>query len=458
MLNKVKHLVFSVFKGNERSVKARKNIFASLFIKGGSIVIGFLIIPITLNYLDETRYGIWITLSSFLTWFSFFEVGLGSGLKNKLSEALANKDYLRARIYISTTYAILALIVGVIGLLFFIFNTFIDWTRVLNTNIAMADELSKLALVVFSFFCFRFVIKLIGDILQADQRPAVNNLFGPVGNLIALIIIYILTKTTHGSLLYVGFVFSCAPVLVLIVANIYFFTHDYRHIAPSIKEVKFHYVRELLGLGVKFFVIQVSALVMFQSSNFIIIQFFGPTDVTAFNIAYKYFSIIQMIFTIVVVPYWAAFNEAWVKKDLAWIRKTIGNLIKMWYGFVAAGVIMYLCSELFFNLWIGRNNMSSLEISQSLRIFLIIYFLLFSFGGIFNMFINGVGKLSVQLYSLLLGAVMFVPLCYLFIHVLGWGVEGVVLSTIISNFYSIFVAPVQYYKIINNTAHGIWNR
>jgi Na+-driven multidrug efflux pump len=46
---------------------------------------------------------------------------------------------------------------------------------------------------------------------------------------------------------------------------------------------------------------------------------------------------------------------------------------------------------------------------------------------------------------------------YFFVKVLNWGIEGVVIASIISNFYSPIIAPIQYYKLINGKAKGIWN-
>src|SRR5690606_17279404 len=106
-----------------------------------------------------------------------------------------------------------------------------------------------------------FVIKLISVVLLADQRSAFSNAFGPIGNGLALIAIYFLTIFTDGSLIYLALTFSLAPVLVFIGATIYFYKNDYRAIAPSFKHINFRYGRDLLSLGVKFFIIQVSALV-----------------------------------------------------------------------------------------------------------------------------------------------------------------------------------------------------
>ncbi len=455
MINRIKQF----FKGHERTVKAKKNIIASFAIKGASIIIGFLMIRITLNYLDQTKYGIWLTLTSFMTWFSFFEIGLGSGLKNKLAEALADKNYKLGKIYVSTTYAILTIVVSILAFFFFIGNLFIDWTKVLNTDIILLDELTTLTFIVFGFFFLRFVIKLISIVLIADQRPAVANSFGPIGNLIALILVYILTKTTNnGSLVYLGWVLSLVPTLVLVVATIYFYKSDYKNIAPSISFVEFKYAKDLLNLGVKFFLIQISTLIIFQSSNIIITQFYGPAEVTPYNIAYKLFSVIMMAFTIIVSPFWVAFTEAWVKEDFNWIKKSIKNLFYIWLGFVFLGLVLFLISDMFFDFWLGKDKMQTILISNRLKILLLIYFLLLTFGGIFNMFINGVGKIMIQMYSLLIGSVIFVPISLFFIKYLHWGIESVVIASILSNFYSPFIAPLQYFKILNKNAHGIWNK
>ncbi len=122
------------------------------------------------------------------------------------------------------------------------------------------------------------------------------------------------------------------------------------------------------------------------------------------------------------------------------------------------GVFLLLISNSFFDFWLGKDEMKTIHITEKLKILLLIYFLLFTFGSIFNMFINGIGKIKVQMYSLLIGAILFVPISFILIKRYHWGVESVVIAAIISNFYSPFIAPYQYYKIINKKAYGIWNK
>lgn len=455
MFKKIQEIVRSFFEGHERTVKAKKNIAASVIIRGLSMVVGFLMVRVTLDYLDQTTYGIWLTLTSFLTWFSFFEIGLGNGLRNKLAEALAVEDYELGKSYVSTTYAILGAIMFVLCLLFFFGNSFLDWSVILNTDKKLASELSNLALIVFGFFFLTFVFQLITIVLSADQRPAIGNSFGPIGNLIVLIIIYILTLTTEGSLIYLGWVLSAVPFLVLVVATIYFYMKDYKHISPSFKYVKLKYAKDLLNLGVKFFAIQIAGLIIYQSTTIIIAQYFGPAEVTIYNIAYKYFSILTMAFTIIVTPFWSAFTEAWVKKDTVWIKNTINKLIKIWMALTIVGVIMLLVAEQFYYIWIGDEE---IIIPFNLSAVLLIYFVTYTFGGIFNMFINGVGKIRLQLVLATISAFIFVGVAILLIEVFELGIISLVIASIIANIEGFVIAPIQYKKIINNRAYGIWNK
>ena len=314
-------------QGNERSVNAKRNILFIAILKGCGIAISLFLVPVTIHYVNPTRYGIWLTLSSIVGWFSFFDIGLGNGLRNKFAEAIASENHDLARTYVSTTYAILAIIIAVVLFIFCCINPFLNWTKILNTPSDMSHELRLLALIVFGFFCLQFVLRLITTIITANQQPAKASLFDFLGSLFSLTIIYILTKTTSGNLIYLGTVFSLTPVVVLTSSSIWFYNHKYKRYAPSVKFVKFRFARDLMSLGIKFFIIQMAAVILYQTSNIIIAHLFGPEQVTPYNIAYKYFGIITMAFGMIMVPLWSAYTEAWIKKDISWIKNTIKKLI-----------------------------------------------------------------------------------------------------------------------------------
>src|SRR5665647_416367 len=127
-------------QGNERTLRAKKNILISFICKVASILISFLIVPLTLGYVGKIEYGIWMTISSIITWFAFFDIGLGNGLRNKLAEALALNDKKTANIYISSVFVLIIAISSLMLITFFLIANFISWNTVLNTNIVTNKE------------------------------------------------------------------------------------------------------------------------------------------------------------------------------------------------------------------------------------------------------------------------------------------------------------------------------
>ena len=117
-------------KGHSRTLLAKKNIAASFVVKGLSVLINLALVPLTINYVNPSQYGIWLTLSSIIAWFSFFDVGFGHGLRNKFAEAKALGEFEKARSYVSTTYAVLFLLFFTVWCIFYVCNFFIDWTKI----------------------------------------------------------------------------------------------------------------------------------------------------------------------------------------------------------------------------------------------------------------------------------------------------------------------------------------
>ena len=441
-------------EGNVRSLKAKKNILLTFIMKGIGIIISFMLVPLTINYVNSTNYGIWLTVSSVIIWFNFFDIGLGNGLRNKLAEALANNDLTLARTYVSTTYAILSLTILPILLIFFVANPFLNWVKIFNTAPDLGQELGILMLIVFTFFCLKFVLQLLVSILYADQRPAIINVISLVGNIVSLLVIYILTKTTQGSLIWLGTILSVIPVIVLIFASYYFFRNKYKAFAPSFKFIRFRYAKDLLSLGFQFFLISIAGLIIFSSSNMIISQLYGPAEVTPYNIAYKYFSIVTMVFTMTMVPFWSAFTEAFHKQEFDWIRTVIKKLLLIWILFFVLSIIMLMFSDFFYKIWVGKMVTVPFRLSLALFIFVAIN----SFSIIFTSFLNGVGKIRLSLLSAIFEAIIFIPAAIFFAKHLNLGIAGIVLASAISPLIGVIWMPIQCYKLINKKATGLWNK
>ena len=441
-----------LYSENQRSGKIKKNILISLGLKGTSILISLILIPITINYLNPTEYGVWLTLLSILSWISFFDIGLGNGLRNKLAEAFAKEDQFLAKVYVSTTFAILSLIMTICFLFFVGFNSFLNWSAILNIDQQLGSQLSSIIVFIFAFSCIQFILKLTGVVPIADQRPAINDLINTAGNVVSLLCIYILTLTTQGSLFKAAFVFTGVPVIIFLVAYFILFNKEYKSIRPSFTYINFTYARDLFGLGVQFFIIQIACMVIFTSANLIITQLFGPEQVTPYNIAFKYFSVITMLVGIIMTPMWSAITDAYTRNDLKWIRAQMRSLIKLWGAVVVCVVLMLILAQPVYHFWIGN----TVNIPYRLSLFMGLYVIISSWNNIYAFFINGVGKIRIQMYCSILSCTCFFPLTYWLTPRMG--VDGVILTMCIVLLLSTAILPMQYHKIITRTASGIWNK
>jgi len=450
---KIRQILTDFFtKGQDRSIKIKKNILASFVIKGLSIAISLVLVPLTINYVNPTQYGIWLTLSSIVAWLSFFDIGLGNGLRNKFAQALAKEKFKLARIYVSTTYAILSIIITVILILFFYINSFLDWSKILNTPASMASELSVLSLLVAIFFCFQLVLKLITTIIIANQQPWEASFINLIGSIVSLTVIFILTKTTVGNLIYLAIAIGLTPCLVLIIFSYFLFRTTYKSFIPSLKLVNFKYAKNLLKTGGSFFIIQIGTIVLFQTDNILISQIFGPQEVTTFNIAYKLFLTLLMLFEIIMAPLWSAFTEAYEKNDMRWINDVFTKTKKYWLYFVFATIALLTISPIIFKLWIGE----SVHIPMSLSFVMSIFILGNSWMMIHCSLLNGIGKIRLQVYIYVVTIFVNIPLAYLLGKSIG--LVGIILSNLLIYFIMGVVLSIQSKKIIYRSATGLWNK
>lgn len=452
--------IFSVIlnfvnRGQERSVKAKKNIIGSLFIKGTSIVISILLVPIAINYVNVSQYGVWLTLSSIVVWFSFFDIGLTQGLRNKFAEAVAKGEHELAQIYVSTTYAILGIICSVVWIVFLFVNQHLNWPHILNSPVYMKPELTILALMVFTYFCLQFVLKIITTLLIADQQPALSALMSVLGQVLSLICIFILIKTTQGSLLKLGAVFCFSPLVILIVASIYYFSGPFKIYRPTFSKVQFSYAKGLFNLGIIFFVIQVAGIVQYQTANFIIAQNYSTADVTSYNIVFKYFGMLKMLFAIFLAPFWSASTEAFVKNDITWIKKSIKKYNQLNLLLFFIGIIMLVFSSTAYNVWLGKGKVN---ISFYLSLWGLVYFLSTMVADTYVSFLNGINALRIQFIACLISPLVYVGVALLLIRYFKMGFYSLFIAAIICNFNGLVLAPLQYHMIINKKKKGVWIR
>lgn len=440
--------------GSRRTVALKKNILGSLLIKGVSIVVSLMLVPMTLGYVSNEMYGIWLTLSSVMLWLGFFDVGFTLGLKNKLAEAVALGRWERGRSLVSTTYFMMIAIFVPLCVVLEGVVAHVDWSAFLNVNPVYNEEIRRTMYVLVVFFCIQMIVSVLIAVVAAFQRVALSSLFPVAGNVLSLLIIWVLTKVCPPSLISLAFAISAMPILVILTASFFLYGRDFRKVAPRPDAVDLSLVKDLFTLGARFFIIQIQMVVLYQCTNVLISNVSSPADVTSYNIAYKYLNVGMMVFTIVLGPLWPAFTDAYTRNDYGWMRRVYGKMARFYLLSAAVIVGMALVSPLVYHLWVG----DMAQVPGVLTWAVCLYVLVHNWDSLQVYLINGIGTISLQTYVTLIGLVMHIPLSFLLGRYCGMGAVGVVVSMIAINLvYSTFFT-IQINKIINKKAKGIWNK
>lgn len=424
--------------GNARTIAMKRNVLYMLLIKGCSIFLGMFTVPLTLGYVNNETYGLWLTISSMISWMSYFDIGINNGLKNNLAAAFAKNDFELGKRLVSTTYAVLILIfIPIMVVLLFVVQ-FIDLDSILNISSGSVRGLRLTVCITISYFCIQFILSTLNVILLADQKPADSSFRILCTQLFSIIIIYLLTLTTKGNLVYLCLASTFAPLLILFLFNVVLFSGRYKKIAPNIKYINFSLVPTLMNLGIKFFIIQIAVLIQFQLTNFLIMRYYGPSDVTEYNVAQKYFSMLFMVWNIIITPLWVATTDAFVREGFIWIRNALKKYLKLTLVFLSLGILMFFVSPLFFKLWLHDTVM----VSKGLSFWLLVYYFVQIFASVFVIVLNGCGVLKTQTITSIISPFVFL-LVFFLLKGYGVGFYSVLIASIVANFNGIVIAPIQ---------------
>jgi O-antigen/teichoic acid export membrane protein len=452
-MNKLNPFFQKLLNSNSRSARAGREVIWSFLFQSIGILVSLLYVPLLLDYLTKEEYGIWLTLISIIGWFSFFDIGLGNGLRNKLAEALALGDQEKGRKYVSTTYAILIMIfIGLLAI-FFIINPFLEWNKILNSNSIDGGYMRLVASVVFTFFILRFIVQLISVIYLADQRPSINSGINALSGLFSLIGIFILIHTTEsGNLLTTGSIVTAMPVLLFLILSGFAFGGKYRHLRPSFNAIDLAMKNELMTLGGRFFLMQITAVILYSTSSFFISQFYGPEEVVVYNLVFKYYQIPLMIYTIILSPLWSSVTNAYISNDFDWLKTNMSRLNYISLFFILATLCMIFLAPLVFKLWVGDKIIIPLQ----LNIVMAAYTIMNIFIAPYSYFINGTGKLKLTTLLSIGGILIYFFCVYLFGHQFT-DCTGMILAIMAPYFIFTVAQPLQSKKILQKRAVGIWN-
>lgn len=420
----------------------KDNITINMFISGIcrplSLITGAVYISFVLSYLGDEKYGIWATILSILSWIAYFDIGIGNGLRNKLTEAIVKREEEKGVCLVSSAYAIITMIMTAAFIILSMAVLFIDWKWVFGTK---QEGLKELLLVSIFFVCLNFIFSICKNVLYALQKAACVSLMELMTQLLNLLGMIALSGYIKENLMFTALVYGISMTLVNLTVNFALYLKN-RSLCPIWRKINVRTGIELTNLGVKFFIIQISALILFTTDNIIVSCIYGAAKVTPYMAVFNISSAPTQVFAAFIAPVWSGVTKKKSEGDLKAIKKILRKFYLLMIPFAVGSIIIFFTFKPLAFIWLRKE----LYYEQGLIFMGMIYCITFNWYNLHFSVVNGIGDLNFPMLISIIQAVSNLPLSLLFAEGLGMKSAGILLGTVCSMMIAAVLFPVHLYK------------
>lgn len=426
--------ILVAFLADERYRRILYTGSSSLFLRLVTIGISFITVPLTLTYLGNERYGLWMSLSSVLALMGFADFGLGNSLLNAISKSKGRSSIVEAQVAVSSTFFLLLVISLCFLVLLFFSYPFLDVSSLLKLTTPIAvDEANATFMVIFVAVLMNMPLGIIQRIYEGYQEGFTYQIFLLIGTIVGFLFLVFLIHQKAGLPLLV-LSYSMGNVIASIIGAVHLFCFKRKTLVPKLRLFDFTVGKAAVRTGGIFLLLQAFSFLNLSSDNIIIAHTVGTSFIPDFEIPKKMFSISLML-VYFISPLWPAFAEAMEKKDFSWARKTLYNMLLYTFiiGAVATLPLLVFGKDLII-LWVGSNYTPSYFLLTGFYLFTIVA----NFGGVMASFFNSGNFLKKQL--LLVSVATFATVICKVVFIKYLGIEWLIWANVIC-FTIFFIVP-----------------
>ena len=409
-----------------------RNTLISVVVKGGSLFIALFTTPAYMHFFDNNEIlGVWFTLLSVLAWILNCDMGIGNGLRNNLVYAINDKDWDKAKKYISSSYIFLTIVGSLIFLMVRFAGDFVSWNRVFNisTNVISSEIMAAAVQILLASIILQFILRLVTSVLYALQEAFVPGLMNLLTN--SIMLIYVVTSNILGNnnnITNLATVYLFAVNLPLVIATFFVFVKKIPKAAPSISYFKMSYAIEILKIGAAFLWLQLIAMIIDNTNSYLIAVFVNNSAVVEYQIYSKIFNLPMTAVMLLTTSLWSTITKAKAENDWVWIKNCYKKSMKLIIVIAVMEFIAICPLQLFFDLWLGEK---SIIVNYIYAAVFAVSGIVMSLRTVLASYSNGLCELRVQSIYMTLGAVMYIPLAYLLSYMVNSYI-AIVVANIIS--------------------------
>ena len=418
------------------------------FMKPLSMILGYVYVPVVLNYLGTEKYSVWSTLLTILSWISYFDIGIGNGLRNKLTEAIAKHRMDESKKLVSSAYAFVAVIVVIVATVFCFVAMLVDWERVFGVQ-GLTENLALVVCISAIFVSLNFVLSLCKNVLYACQQAATVSYMELTIQILNLTAVLIATRLLPSNLFMMAFIYGCSMTITYLVFNVVIFTKHHEFL-PDLKSVDLASGKNLTNLGLQFFIIQIAALILFTTDSLIISYLFGAADVTPYSAVNKLFNAISSSYVAFLAPIWSATTKAKAEQKWDYLKRIVTRLRIFMVPFFVGIVVLIVVFKPLSTWWLRRE----LNYEPGLIVLGGVYCALTIWCNAHATISNGLQMMKVSLGVAIVQAIINIPLSLLFAKGFGMNSAGVLLGTVSAMGIAAIILPIAIESFFRRNIKG----
>lgn len=327
----------------------------SLGSKGITLLTAIVVVPLTFRYLGAERYGLWMTITSFVLFLTFADMGVGNGLTVGIAESNGVDDHERAARLVSCAFYLLLPLSLILLLLFYPISHFINWKAAYGLQTALSSHEAGIATTILVACCLlNMPLGTVSRVQTGFQQGFVSDAWIATGNLLALVGI-LLAVHFGGGLPALVFAVAGIPLIVMLFNWITQFFFIRPALRPRLHLFDKVTAAQLFSVGGIFFLQQCFGLIYYTSDNLVIARTMGAVQVAHYAVLQRIFSI-GLIAQYLVTPLWPAIGEAIARRDFHWASRTARRALLATFGMsVLCAVPLLFGSRYLVTRWSGSD-------------------------------------------------------------------------------------------------------
>lgn len=352
---------------------------------------------------NQNDYGLWLIIFSILSYIYLMDFGISNGLRNIITP-IVNSNRKLINVYISSNYIIMLLFTFILliianAIMYFFPYELMYKLNGFNMNL---NHFKIFISLVVNLQIFYFLVSSIKPIFHAFSKSYLVNVSQFLSNVLIIITLSVIIHLNLNDdwILLAVFYMGIQTIVIAIISVIIIKRYGIKF---KFNKNKKEYI-EILDLGYKFFFLQLSNLILFNSMNILVGIFVNLEEASKFQVSYKLLSMYILIFNIISAPVWTLVITKWQENNVQSIRNILRKLQKL----ILLISIPIIVTSLFLNqivkLWMGNNF--GIEISFS--VLMVIYIIFNIMCVVLQGVLNGLNLIKIQIFGYIVGTLILI--------------------------------------------------